>query len=780
MVIKQRNNLAHVFQKAEHGKTNNKSTRKSKAQIFGALSFPLALLAGCSDDSSSSGDTIEETFVPYNTSSLPMPNDGYGYDEDGTISLPGEPLPGQLSDQEFEAYYQSYETSVGALDGWGMSNVIKVPIANRNTEERYPLDQASLKDNVKLISDAATGNPQEIPVEVISTGSEIEIKPLQVLDNESIYYIAINDRVLTQDGLALEADSEFTRIKNNQDGDLTDQELEIQAQLLSAENHFQIVGGVGELVYAAQFTTQSVNPVLDEIINNNANAASFTTTPAKVPGFNQKYDNFTTTLALPYYLPVIEDDDGTCSLDPYDPIANCPELYSWTKTSDGGHLTKDNPVPAEAQTVDVPVLMYAPKGWKPTQEEKLPVVMFVHGITGKKENADTMTKDLVDKGYLVVAIDQIYHGERVISTIPELSPPIADDGDNTGIETEDDKDEISVSNNSAFFINITSPLTLRSNLHQAISDQLSLRFALSKATDWVDTSEVHLIGHSLGAIMSVMVSEQSQKHSDLTFETVNFAVPGQGLTGIVLESPHLGHDTEMAIKKSPDVQRGIAESLLPDICTPDASNEECITALNEFVGESQQNRDAVAMLENDIYSLILPTLIQNVQTTVDSGDPVSHTKLQRENQQKTVLIQAKGNCGDDGCQVGEYLPDNVIPNSSTNNLLTGTEPLITALGLERIISVSPADGEVAHAQSGTEGIRGFINGTVGGHGTYLFPYEGPMNEDGVPGLPDKEQLNHVWSATDTQQSAIAKMIETAGEMIIIKDASTVEGANHNE
>ena len=102
------------------------------------------------------------------------------------------------------------------------------------------------------------------------------------------------------------------------------------------------------------------------------------------------------------------------------------------------------------------------------------------------------------------------------------------------------------------------------------------------------------------------------------------------------------------------------------------------------------------------------------------------------------------------------------------------------MGLERVVGVSPSNNEVSHASSGSAGIRGFINGSVGGHGTYLFPYEGPMNEEGVPGIPDQEQLNHVWSATDTQQSAIAEMIESNGEMIIIKDASTVEGGINDE
>ncbi|WP_284377297.1 hypothetical protein [Litoribrevibacter albus] len=757
----------------------NQPTQKSKAALLGIIGLPMAFLYGCSDDSSSSGGSdgiVEETFIPYDVSALPVPNDGYGYDEDGTISLPGEPQLSNYYANETDAYYQSYETSMSALDGWGMSTVIQIPIANRNTSERYPLNQATLKDNVMLIKDnGLTQSDKPVSIEVVSTGSNIEIKPLEVLDDESVYYITVSDRVLTKDGLSLEADSNFTRIRIADTEALPEKEQNIQQQILEAEKAFEAAGGVGNLVYAAQFTTQSVHPILRAMRDNISDAtvqilgASYGEL-LKLSDSKTKYDTYSTTLKLPSYVPFVdsldgEDDNGIkedCVVDPYDPIPNCPDLYKWMKSEDGKHLTKDNPMPVEVASIEVPVLIYSPANWT---GEPLPVAMFVHGITGKKENATTMAKDFAKKGYLVVAIDQIYHGERALKAVNKDA-----DGNDIVISAETD---------SSYFVNITSPLTLRSNLHQAIIDQLSLRYAL-KNVEWADENQgVHLIGQSLGGIMSVMVGEQSQDfgdgNKDFVFKTVNYVVPGQGLTGIMLESNHLGEETEYKIKKSPDVQRGIAESVIPDQCTSSSTNEECITALNEFV-QVDQNAELVTMLEDEIYGLILPGLLQAVQTTIDSGDPANHTQIQRENQQLTTLIQAKGSCGEDGCQVGEYMSDFVIPNSSPNNPLVGTEPLIKALGLTKITPETGSTNETVAAPAGEQGIRGYINATVGGHGTYLFPYEGPMDESGAPSIPTGDVMDHVWSATDTQQAAVAEMVESHGQSIIIKDPSTVEGA----
>jgi len=705
------------------------------------LSLGLAACSSESESDSGSGseDTTPAPYVPFDVAALPMPNDGYGYDEDGTIALPSEV---DVHSDEAESYYQSYDTAFAAIDGWGTSSVIKVPFALINSAERHPLDATSLTNNVMVIQSQTN---QVLPAEISSTGSEIGIKPLQVLSGETEYYVVVSDGVQSQDNLPLQADSEFIRIKTSGNNELTEQEQVVKSHIIAAEQSYQLAGGTGNLVYGAKFTTQSVHPVLNAIRENNRQ--SFISNPQPLEK-SRKYDTFTAELSLPFYLPFTEEDSDSCVIDPYDPVAACPELYRWMQPENGEqHLTKNNPLPA-FQMLDVPVLIYAPSGWDGVSP--LPVTMFVHGITAKKESASTMVKDFVDRGYMVVAIDQIFHGERIVK-------------DSNGVE-------ISAANNSAFFINITSPLTLRGNLHQAVSDQLSLRYALGNA-GWVDQSEIHLVGHSLGAIISVMVSEQSQLADGFTFDTASFVVPGQGLTGIMLESLTLGGETESAIKNSPDILRGIAETVIPQECNQTSSNEACITALKAFAESSKENAVMVSKLQDDIYAVILPTLIHGVQTTIDSSDPVSHTQIQRQNQQKTVLIQAKGACGET-CEVGEYMPDVVIPNSSSNNLLVGTDPLINALGL-KIIKGDTQD-------TTGYGIRGYINGTVGGHGTYLFPYEGPMGENGLPSIPSGDVMDHVWSATDTQQKAVADMIESQGMQLEIKDESTIEGESYAE
>ncbi|MCZ8489728.1 hypothetical protein O9992_29675 [Vibrio lentus] len=55
--------------------------------------------------------------VPYNINELPKPNDGYGYDDDGTITGVSEDIATMSSTND--AYYQDYNNSYAALDGWG-------------------------------------------------------------------------------------------------------------------------------------------------------------------------------------------------------------------------------------------------------------------------------------------------------------------------------------------------------------------------------------------------------------------------------------------------------------------------------------------------------------------------------------------------------------------------------------------------------------------------------------------------------------------------------------
>ena len=705
----------------------------------------LALLGCQSEDSTQEAVSV---LVPYNINELPKPNDGYGYDDDGTITGVGEDVAAMSSTND--AYYQDYNNSYAALDGWGLcAEPILIPLQSVNSDKRYPLNNESLAGNVVLI-DNVTG--EEVDTKISADGSNIIIQCESGLKEGTTYSIVVTDGVKTEFEEPLKADASFDELIYSGVPLESDKEVSLQEQVLSAiDSYYALYPDKGIPVYAAQFKTQSAYSTLDAMRDNHiSEGTSFLREPTLVQDKQNKYDLYTQKLKLPFYLPFTETREVECDYDEYEPKASCPPLYEWMKTSSGGFPTEADPLPVVVESQIINADIYTPARWDGI--EQLPTVVFVHGVTADKSAASLMAKDYTTQGFAVVAIDMPYHGERMRYDVNGL--------------------EISAKANKSFFINIDSPLALRSNLQQSVSDFLGLRFALNDQP-WVDKSNIHLVGHSLGGIMSVMVSEFSQEtrelqaNSDFSFNTVNFVVPGQGLTNLVLSSQTLGPEMSEGVKKSPDVQRSIAETVIPENCDAENNNQECIESLNEFVSLSSENALTVNQLENDIYDLLVTGLKQGVQAAIDSSDPASFTSRQANNKQPTLLLAAVGDCGET-CDVGvDYVPDSVVPNSAPDNIRTGTEPLIKALGL------APITGTTGQPLTTTE-TRGVIRTTTGGHGTYLFPYEGTMDESGLPGFPDSEELNFVWDATNTQQVAVASMVTTTGASIEIVNEDHIE------
>ncbi|NOJ14044.1 alpha/beta fold hydrolase [Vibrio splendidus] len=708
----------------------------NKPYICGLIT--LALLGCQSEDSTQEPVSV---LVPYNLNELPKPNDGYGYDEDGTISGIGEDAVAMLSAND--AYYQDYNNSYAALDGWGLcAEPILIPLQSVNSDKRYPLDNNSLLNNVVLIDESG----ELVATRVEADGSNIKIQCEASLKPHELYSVVVTDGVKTEFGESLQAAQSFNDLLYSGVPLESERDIELQKQVLSAmDAYYKHFPEQGVPVYAAQFTTQSAYSTLDAMRDNHiSEGTTFLRELILVEDKTTKYDLYTQKLKLPFYLPFTESREAECNYDQYEPKASCPPLYEWMKTGSGGFPTGDDPLPIVVESQIINADIYTPVRWDGI--EQLPTVVFVHGVTADKSAASLMAKDYTTQGFAVVAIDMPYHGERMRYDL-------------NGVE-------ISAKANKSFFINIDSPLALRSNLQQSVSDFLGLRFALN-GQPWVDKKNIHLVGHSLGGIMSVMVSEFSQDSPLFGFKTVNFVVPGQGLTNLTLTSQTLGPEMSEGVKKSPDVQRSIAETVVPESCVTDTTNQQCIAALNEFVSLSSENALTVSQLENDIYDLLVTGLKQGVQAAIDSSDPASFTSRQANNEQPTLLLAAVGDCGD-SCDVGvDYIPDSVVPNSAPDNIRTGTEPLIKALGL------APITGTTGQPLTTTE-TRGVIRTTTGGHGTYLFPYEGTMDESGLPGFPDSEELNFVWDATNTQQVAVASMVTTKGASIEIVNEDHIE------
>ncbi|PTQ16830.1 lipase [Vibrio splendidus] len=713
----------------------------NKPYICGLIT--LALIGCQSEDSTQDAVSV---LVPYNINELPKPNDGYGYDDDGTISGVGEDVAAMSSTND--AYYQDYNNSYAALDGWGLcAEPILIPLQSVNSDKRYPLNNETLAGNVVLIDDL-TG--EEVVTQISADGSNIKIQCESGLAESRTYSIVVTDGVKTEFNEPLKSDASFDDLIYSEVPLNNEKEEVLQEQVLSAiDSYYALYPEKGIPVYAAQFKTQSAYSPLDAMkYNHEAFGSAFTGQLNPITERKKDYDLYTKQLKIPSYLPFTKARESECIIDEFEPKENCPPLYEWITNTDGGFPTEREPTPKITEELDITADIYVPNGWD--KSSQLPTAIFIHGVTAERGTASLMAAEYTKKGYAVVAIDMPYHGERM------------------RYDSSPEHVEISARANKAFFINIDSPLALRSNLQQSVSDFLGLRYALNQER-WVKKDDVHLIGQSLGGIMSVMVSEFSQvspdfhTNSDFAFNTVNFVVPGQGLTNLVLSSQTLGPEMSEGVKKSPDVQRGIAETVIPDTCTAEATNQQCIEALREFVELSSDNALLVSQLENDIFDLVMTDLKQGVQATIDSADPASFISRQVQAEQPTLLLAAVGDCGET-CDVGvDYVPDSVIPNTAPDNIRTGTEPLITALGLDPITGTKRDQIELG----------GVIRTTTGGHGTYLFPYEGPVDENGLPGMPG-ENMSDVREAVTTQQLAVASMVMTDGSLVVINNEDHIE------
>jgi pimeloyl-ACP methyl ester carboxylesterase len=207
-------------------------------------------------------------------------------------------------------------------------------------------------------------------------------------------------------------------------------------------------------------------------------------------------------------------------------------------------------------------------------------------------------------------------------------------------------------------INLGSLLTSRDNLRQGVADLFVLARTIpnidldGNGTGDLDASRVSFVGQSLGAIVGT---------SFLALEpTVNvglLSVPGGGIARMLEASPTFG----------PTIRAGLAAGAGLQPGTPN---------YDSFFGATQQILDPV--------------------------DPVNYGFASATN--AIVLHEVVGNGG-------SVLPDQVIPNSVAGAPLSGTEPLIRALGLPSLTA----------STSAANGVRGAVRFTAGDHGSLLNP-----------------------------------------------------------
>jgi pimeloyl-ACP methyl ester carboxylesterase len=595
--------------------------------------------------------------------------------------------------------------AMNALDGFGT-------IAPWSTTFSVPIAPGSVVagDSVRMFEvthsgpgGAVTGvvreleSPQEY-VAVIApsdaSGRTLAIVPTQPLDQLTSYMVVLTKDLTNAAGREAFPSQVYHLARRTDvlcvDGISTDPSLpdetacalEPLRQLVNAQEIAAAAAGVDRtrIVLSWVATTQAVTPVLQAVNQRIALSPPAQTRLAPTgmtlgdlgAGLPPVADIYIGTIDLPYYLAAPSAGDPTAPLTGFwhaAPGAYQPPFDAFGLDPTSTHVTYANPLPIATSIETVPLLLTVPnvQSGQAQPAEGWPVVIFQHGITGNRTNMFAIAGTLAAQGFAVVAIDIPLHGVTdPASPFYVGNTPFAAFGAEERTFDLDFTDNATgaagpdgvIDPSGSYFINLTSLLTSRDNVRQGVSDLSELAKAipgLALAGVALDGSRVRFVGQSLGAILGTEFLAVNAQGVDIA--ALN--VPGGGLARMLEGSPAFG----------PRIRAGLADAgLTPG--TPDY--DAFFTA---------------------------------TQTVIDSADPLNFAFATAG---KRILLQEV---------IGSETspPDQVITNTVPGAPLSGTEPLIAALGLDSI------SGTVQDAG----GIRGAVRFIAGAHGSLLDPGPAP-------------------------------------------------------
>lgn len=388
---------------------------------------------------------------------------------------------------------------------------------------------------------------------------------------------------------------------------------------------------------------------------------------------------------LSSYLPL----DTERNITQYSPVPapRGPSDIPWI-TSHPGVIDVQMTTPDISPTTDavrasfgLPALTAMPDaGW--------PIVILQHGITSKKEDMLAISGILSTFGFATIAIDHPLHGSRGFDLDPTQPG-----------------DEINASTVSAtHYMNLASLLTTRDNLRQSSADMLGLRFGINTLAD-IDKSQVHFLGHSLGAITGINLLALANTPLNpaldamFTIKSNTLAMPGIMVASFLMESGAFGDviKSSLTYAQSTDFQDYVAAKH-----PSGASESELVIAYLEFYSFLTPEQQAELNGGFSQFSFA-------AQTVTDAGDPVNYIGAMAASQTPTHLIEVIGS--------GDNLSDQVIPNRVTTAPFSGTEGAIALLGLPSVSETTAGSGVVR-----------FL---FGHHGSILSPSPRPTAPDAV-------------------------------------------------
>jgi Pla-1/cef family extracellular lipase len=407
------------------------------------------------------------------------------------------------------------------------------------------------------------------------------------------------------------------------------------------------------------------------------------------------------------------------------------------------NLTKFNPIPVASAMMPIDVQMTTPDlAWAnpvrasmglPALEEPengWPVAILVHGITSTKEQMLPITGILSAFGIATIAIDQPLHGSRGFDL----------NGD--GI------DEINTSTVSTLhYVNLGSMLSMRDNTRQSTADLLGLRLGMNflGGADIngnpikIDSSKVHLLGHSLGGIYGMnavgLANTALNEQIDGLFKiaSTSLAMPGLMLANFGLDSPAFEGlaKSNLTLQLSPDFAAAVAANLPADYSQAQLS------------GFYFAFYDALTVEQKATLDAGFAQFTFAAQTVTDSGDPIAYVQALAATQTPTHFIEVVGDGADN-------LSDQTVTNTAPFTPMGGTEPAIALLGLPAISETTAGSGAVR-----------FVHGH---HSSILNPLATDASPDAALSA----------RATQEMQTQVAVFFATMGQLIQVTDADVVK------
>lgn len=577
----------------------------------------------------------------------------------------------------------------------------------------------------------------------------ITISPITPLDEDTTYVVALLDGIMDSRGEPIRGSTLYEQVTRG-DIDITFDGLD---SLQDAINLYESLvdlsldgDGSADALFSAAWTTASVGDVVATATTILANTPPSITEVAASPAVTveqafiaqgqlppeaagttalQFADLYTASIALPYY-------SGTPA-DGSDPLANnwsarCDNPIVIAGATEAGalpaaiepnnticsminpalgdfgldterYLTKFNPVPAVRDNVTLEVQITVPNVGTAFAAGPWPVVILQHGITANKETMLAVTGLLAREGFATFAIDHPLHGSRGLVSAAAGGM------------------EVNAGDDATVYMNLANLPAGRDNLRQSMADMLGLRMAIDNDITGAltsanfDTTQVHILGMSLGAISATGFSNLANSLNlgpaiDLSVERVALSVPGGGIVPLLIESPSFGplvQGSVLAGAADPEDATSVGSRFVGFIAT----NAACIENGAPNIGCNFN--DFVATLDPASLAEINALIAQfafAAQTIIDPADPNNYAAGLAELGTDIYVAEIVG----DGIN---NLPDQVIPNQTVTPGLQfgGTEPLVRLLGLA---SVGPS-GIFLGPDSG------IVRFTDGAHGSLLDP-----------------------------------------------------------